>query len=508
MKVYTAAQIREIDAFTIEHESISSLNLMERASIAVAKELFERWGNSVSYKVFAGPGNNGGDALAVSRLLAKAGCRVSVYLFNTKGNLSPDCQTNKIRLRESRNVNFVEVTSSFAPPILNSDDVVIDGLFGTGVNRPLSGGFAGVVKYINSSDATVVSIDVPSGLMCEDNEHNVADHIVKADYTFTFQYPKLAFFFPENEQYVGEWFVLDIKLLEPTGEEFSTPYNYIERSSVASLLRKRARFAHKGTAGNAVLVAGKRGMVGAAILASRACLRSGVGKVTVHTQECNVVPLQISVPEAVLSIGNDDVCFSQSFPMHGFDALAIGPGIGRESSTAQAMIEQVRLSSNLSVVLDADAINILGDHRGWISQLPKQCILTPHKKELFGLIGASVNSYDQLCKTCELCSRQQIYVVIKGAFSAIVCPDGAVYFNPTGNQGMATAGSGDVLTGVILALLAQGYDADSAVKLGVYLHGLAGDVASETRGCEGLVASDIVESLPEAFLRLKKEIKK
>ena len=196
MKVYTAAQIREIDAYTIEHEPISSINLMERASIAVAKEIFERWGNSVSYKVFAGPGNNGGDALAVSRLLAKAGCRVSVYLFNTKGNLSPDCQTNKIRLRESRNVNFVEVTSSFAPPVLKSEDVVIDGLFGTGVNRPLSGGFAGVVKYINSSDATIVSIDVPSGLMCEDNEHNVADHIVKADYTFTFQYPKLAFFFP------------------------------------------------------------------------------------------------------------------------------------------------------------------------------------------------------------------------------------------------------------------------------------------------------------------------
>ncbi|MBO4664719.1 MAG: NAD(P)H-hydrate dehydratase [Bacteroidaceae bacterium] len=508
MKVYTAAQIREIDAYTIEHEPISSINLMERASIAVAKEIFERWGDSVSYKVFAGPGNNGGDALAVSRLLAKSGCRVSVYLFNTKGNLSPDCQTNKIRLRESRNVNFVEVTSSFAPPVLKSEDVVIDGLFGTGVNRPLSGGFAGVVKYINSSDATIVSIDVPSGLMCEDNEHNVADHIVKADYTFTFQYPKLAFFFPENEQFVGKWSVLDIKLMDPQTEEFATPYSVTEEAIAVPMLRKRSRFAHKGTAGNAVLVAGKKGMVGAGILASRACLRSGVGKVTVRTQECNVLPLQIAVPEAVLSIESDEACFSHSFPMQGFDAIAIGPGIGKEPSTAQAMIEQVKLAANVPVVLDADAINILGEHRGWILQLPKECILTPHKKELFGLIGTSVNTYDQLCKTRELCSRQQIYIVIKGAFSAVVCPDGSVCFNPTGNQGMATAGSGDVLTGVILALLAQGYDADSAVKLGVYLHGLAGDVASETRGYEGLIASDIVESLPEAFLRLRKDKKK
>ena len=505
MKIYTAAQIREIDAYTIANEPISSVNLMERASIAVAGEILERWGDSVSYKVFAGPGNNGGDALAVSRLLAKSGCRVSVYLFNTKGKLSPDCEANRERLKECHSVNFVEVTSSFAPPVLNAGDVVIDGLFGTGVTRPLSGGFACVVKYINASDATVVSIDVPSGLMCEDNENNVLDHIVKADYTFTFQYPKLAFLFPENEQFVGKWKVLDIKLLEPQTEEFTTPYSFTEQSSIASLLRERPRFAHKGTAGNAVLVAGKKGMVGAAVLASRACLRSGVGKVTVHTQECNVVPLQISVPEAVLNIEEDSTCFSKSFSMQGFNALAIGPGIGKDSVTAQAMIEQIKLSANIPIVLDADAINILGEHRGWILQLPQGCILTPHKKELFGLIGSSVNSFDQLCKTRELCMRQHIYIVIKGAFSAVVTPDGSVCFNPTGNPGMATAGSGDVLTGVILALLAQGYDPESAVTLGVYLHGLAGDIAAESRGVEGLIASDIVESLPEAFIRLREK---
>lgn len=504
VKIYTAEQIREIDAYTIANEPITSINLMERASAAFAQKFMERWGSSVVLKVFAGPGNNGGDALAVSRILACQGYRVSVYLFNTKGSLSPDCQTNKIRLRECRNINFVEVTSSFAPPVLNEGDVVIDGLFGTGVTRPLNGGFASVVKYINASPATVVSIDVPSGLICEDNEYNVVDHIIKADYTFTFQYPKLSFFFPENEEYVGEWSVLDIRLMEPKSEDFTTPYTFGESKDIAKMLRERSRFAHKGSAGNAVLVAGKNGMAGAAILSSKACLRSGAGKVTVHTQECNVVPLHIAVPEAVLSVDEDKDRFSKSFPMHGFDAIAMGPGIGTEPSTAQAMIEQIKLS-RVPIVLDADAINILGDHKGWLLQLPQNCILTPHKKELFGLVDTTVTSFDQLNKTIDLCTRQQIYIVIKGAFSAIVSPDGSVCFNPTGNPGMATAGSGDVLTGVILALLAQGYEPDHAVKLGVYIHGLAGDVAAETRGYEGVIASDIVECLPEAFIRLRKE---
>lgn len=503
MKILTAAQIRQLDAYTIEHEPISSYDLMERASISFAKKVMERWERSVVLTVFAGHGNNGGDALAVSRILSKEGYRLKVYLFNTKGNLSPDCQENRRRIHDCRNVEFYEITNSFNPPVLKEDDVVIDGLFGTGVSRPLSGGFASVVKYINDSPATVVSIDVPSGLMCEDNEGNVDSHIIKARYTFTFQYPKLSFFFPENEEYVGHWEVIDIGLKDPFTEETSTPYYLLESNAAHSMLRNRSRFVHKGSVGHALLIAGKKGMVGAAVLAARACLRSGAGKVTVRTPECNVLPLQISVPEAVLSVDPGATCFSRSFDMQGYDALAIGPGLGTETETAQAFVEQMSMSK-IPAVIDADAINILGSHRGWIAQLPKGSILTPHKKELFGLISTTVNSYDQLMKTIDLCKRQQIHVVIKGAFSAVVCPDGCVYFNPTGNPGMATAGSGDVLTGIILALVAQKYPPLDAVRLGVYLHGLAGDVAAERLGYEGVVASDIVEAVPEAFLRLRK----
>ena len=486
---------------------------MERASRAVADKIRERWDETTPVKVFAGPGNNGGDALAIARMLGESNYKVVVYFFNTEGTVSPDCQTNMKRLKEfmtlrnstidsSPALEFVEITSQFTPPKLEEGDLVVDGLFGTGLSRPLNGGYAAVVKYINASPATVVSIDVPSGLMCEDNTYNVMNHIVKANVTYTIQFPKLSFFFAENEQYVGEWEVLDIGIVDPNTEETQTPYYFTELADVQPMLKTRSKFDHKGSVGHAVLIAGQCGMAGAAILGAKACLRGGVGKLTVRTPECNVKILQVAVPEAVLNIDVDPNCFSQSFDTHEFDAMAIGPGIGTSSYTVQAFIEQVSMSKCHSVI-DADAINILGSHRGWITQLPRHCILTPHKKELFGLISTTRNSYDELERTRELAMRQQIYIVIKGAYSAVVTPDGNVFFNSTGNPGMATAGSGDVLTGIILALLAQSYTPDIAVRLGVYLHGLSGDLAAADLCQEGVIASDLVDYLPKAFKVLR-----
>lgn len=514
MKIFSAAQLKMADAYTIERDSITSADLMERASKAVADAVANRWDVSRSVKVFAGPGNNGGDALAVARILYGYGFSVYVYLFNISGTLSSDCELNRTRLLETNNrgwegeggkggsMEFFEILSQFTPPRLEENDIVIDGLFGTGLSRPLNGGFASVVKYINASPATVVSIDMPSGLMTEDNTYNVMNHIIRADVTYTFQYPKLSFLFPEHEQYVGEWEILDIGVKDPGTDEMATPYHITEAGEMRALLKKRSRFAHKGTAGHALLVAGKKGMAGAAILSAKACMRSGAGKLTVHTPECNAQVLQTTIPEAILDIDVDPECFSQSFDNSDYDAMAIGPGIGTSSYTVQAFIEQVRLAKCPSVV-DADALNILGAHRGWISQLPRRTILTPHKKELFGLISATRNSFEELEHTRDLAMRQQLYIVIKGAYSAVITPEGHVYFNPTGNPGMATAGAGDVLTGVILSLLAQSYPAEAAVRLGVYLHGLAGDIAAEAYGIEGVMASDIADCVPKAFMRLR-----
>ncbi len=502
MKILTATQIKEADAFTIENEPILSIDLMERASVAFCEKIEERWDTNTPIKVFAGPGNNGGDALAVARLLHQKGYEVTVYLFNTNNSLSDGCETNFNRLRSCKGIDLTEVTTAFTPPQLSAADLIIDGLFGTGISRPLMGGFASVVKYINASPSTVVSIDVPSGLMCEDNSYNVMNHIVKADYTFTFQFPKLAFLFADMEQYVGKWEVLDIGIRIPDTEQFETNYTLTEEDNIAAMLKSRSRFAHKGSMGHAVLVAGKRYMAGAAILSSKAYMRAGAGKLTLHTQESNVTIMQTAVPEVVLDVEPKSHFFSQTFDANGFDAMGIGPGIGTEPATAQAFIEQIRLTRAYTVI-DADAINILGSHRGWIQQLPRKCILTPHKKELFGLISTTRNCYEELERTRELAIKQKVYIIIKGANSIIVTPEGKCHFNPTGNPGMATAGSGDVLTGIILSLLAQEYTPLEACLLGVYLHGLAGDIAKETYEEEGLMASDIVEAIPKAFRQLR-----
>ncbi|MBQ9640783.1 MAG: NAD(P)H-hydrate dehydratase [Bacteroidaceae bacterium] len=504
MKILSAVQLRQLDTYTIEHAPISSLDLMERASKAFVNELIAHWPTNTPVKIFAGSGNNGGDALAVARLLAENGYGdVSVFLFNIGEKMSEDCKANKLRLQKYAEVKLEEITTQFTPPQLTEADLVIDGLFGTGLSRPLNGGFASVVKYINASPSTIVSIDVPSGLMCEDNTYNVMNHIIKANYTYTFHCPKLAFLFPENETYCGVWKVLDIGILDPDDETSATTYFLSERTEIKALLKSRSRFAHKGSMGHAALVAGKKGMAGAAVLASKACMRAGVGKLTLRTPEANLPVVQMAIPEVVVDVDPDPVCFSHTFDTSEYEALGIGPGIGTELQTTQTFIEQVS-QTKCPVVIDADALNIIGSHRGWLTQLPRNCILTPHKKELFGLISSTSNSFEELERTRELAVRQHIYIVIKGAFSAICTPEGMVYFNPTGNPGMATAGSGDVLTGIILALLAQGYAPEAAARLGVYLHGLAGDIAAEQLGYESLIASDMIDSLGAAFKRMKK----
>jgi NAD(P)H-hydrate epimerase len=380
--------------------------------------------------------------------------------------------------------------------------LVVDGLFGSGLSRPLSGGFAAVVKYINASPASVVSLDVPSGLFCEDNSSNIASHIIRADLTLTLQFPKLAFFFQDIQQYIGEYQVLDIGL-HPDGIE-KAPATYFVSSieEMQKLLKKRDKFAHKGSMGHALLVAGSYGMAGAAVLATRAALRTGLGKITVHTPKRNNDILQIAVPEAILHHDSDDYRFVHPSPTEAYQAVGIGPGLGTMKDTSVAIIEEAR-RTQCPIVLDADALNILGDHRSWIQQVPTHAILTPHPKEMDRLAGNSTSCYERLAKAITMANSQQFYIVLKGAWTAIVTPEGNVYFNPSGNPGMATAGSGDVLTGIILGLLAQGYTQESAARLGVYLHGLAGDLAAQDLTEEGLTAHDLIDYLPKAWKKLK-----
>lgn len=503
MKIFTSAQIHELDRYTIEHEPIKSVDLMERAAKAITRAVAEEWTTHTPVVVFAGPGNNGGDALAVARLLTNEGYKVRTYLFNITNHLSDDCVTNRQRLLDGRHAkDFTEITAKFDPPELMADTLVIDGLFGSGLNKPLAGGFASLVKYINQSPAKVVSIDVPSGMMSEDNTYNVRANIIHATLTLTLHEKKLAFLFGDAQQFIGRLKVLDIRLSQEYIQKTEAQYYVLEESDVRSRLLHRDDFAHKGNMGNALIVAGSYGMSGAAILATRACLRSGAGKVTVHTPKKNYGVMQISVPEAVLHMDHEETAFTEAVDTDGFDALGIGPGLGCQETTAIAMIAQIR-RAQCPIVADADALNILASHRAWMQQLPKGIIMTPHPKELDRLTGSPANAdFERLHRTRELAQSLQAYIILKGHNSALCLPDGQVVFNPTGNSGMATAGSGDVLTGIITALLARGYHQQNACIVGMYLHGLAGDIAVKTLGKESLTASDIIDYLPHAFKHL------
>ena len=478
---------------------------MERAAIQLTDSIVAEWDKDMKVVVFAGPGNNGGDALAVARMLAVRGYNVSTWLFNTSGRLSDDCKKNRDRLKDVKQVaSFVMVTEEFDPPTLDAQTLVVDGLFGSGLNKPLTGGFASLVKYVNTSPEKVVSIDIPSGLMTESNEYNVKSNIMKADVTLTLQQPKLSFLFPENQQFIGHVEVLDIGISQEGIDKTDAQFYILEKSDITPCLKRRDPFAHKGSMGHALLVAGSRGMAGAAMLAAKACLRTGVGKVTVHTPACNTLPLQIGVPEVVLDVDSDTNVVSEAVDTDCFKAMGIGPGLGTNENTAIAVIGQMR-RAQCPIVVDADALNILAAHKAWLQQIPVGAILTPHIGEFDRLEGVSTDSYERLSKAMLLAERQHAYIVLKGHYTAIITPGGRVLFSPTGNPGMATAGSGDVLTGIITALLARGYTQGEACAIGTYLHGLAGDIAARSLGEESLIASDIINSLPMAFKELSNE---
>lgn len=503
MKIFTSAQIHELDKYTIQHEPIKSIDLMERAAKAITETVMRRWSNQTPVVVFAGPGNNGGDALAVSRMLATQGYDVKVYLFNISGRLSDDCAANRQRVIDCKRIKaFMEVTTKFDPPTLQAGDLVIDGLFGSGINKPLAGGFAALVRYINQCPARVVSIDMPSGLMTEDNSFNVRSNIIKADLTLTLHGKKLSMFLADCQEFLGEIQVLDIRLSDEYVKKTDALYTLLEESNIRPRILHRDDFAHKGSMGNALLVAGSYGMSGAAVLAARACLRAGAGKVTVHTPRKNYGIMQVSVPEAVLQMDHEETYFSEAVDSDNFDALGIGPGLGQLENTAIAFIAQLK-RTQCPIVADADALNILANHRAWIPQLPKDIILTPHPKEFDRLSSVASNgSYERLQRAKDMAQNLHAYIILKGHYSALCLPDGHVVLNPTGNSGMATAGSGDVLTGIITGLLARGYQRRDACEVGMYLHGLAGDLAAKDLGKESLVASDIIRYLPKAFLTL------
>jgi len=499
MKLFTTKQIADLDKYTIENEPISDLDLMERASLQITSWLVHRFSTESKMAFFAGPGNNGGDALAIARQLADLGFICEVWLLDFGKELKGSPAKNVERLKEQGLVKLSVLKNLEDFPEIGFTDIIIDGLFGSGLTRPLDGFSAQIVKKINQLLNTVVSIDIPSGLMGEDNTVNNAGNIIQATYTLTFQFPKMSFFFAENEKYFGVWEVLPIRL-HPEGIALTqTDFILIDREEIQFIIQKRSRFSHKGTYGHALLIAGSFGKMGAAVLASKACLRAGAGLLTTHVPHFGYQIIQTAVPEAMASVDQHDSIFTEFPDLSQFSAVGVGPGINQKTNTKRALnalLEQCKAP----MVIDADALNILAENKAWLEKLPENSILTPHPGEFKRLVGESANSYENIQKQIKFSKKYKVNVVLKGAFTSVSTPDGRLFFNSSGNPGMATAGSGDVLTGIILGLLAQGISPKNAALAGVYLHGLAGDFAVLQKSEFSLVAGDIIDFLAKAFL--------
>ncbi len=506
MKIPSAEQIRQADQYTIEHEPIASIDLMERAASSLVPWLKDRISKESKVNIFCGMGNNGGDGFALARLLCKEEIVPVVYLVRYADKMSPDCETNYNRLKEAGTVSIVEIKSADDFPKLQTGEVVIDALFGTGLNRPLEGLVAELIDYLNGQIVYRIAIDIASGLLAD--VPTTSKSVFKADYTLTFQLPKLAFFMPENDPYVGSIEAFDIGLHPDILNSMVTDYRIMLKPIAAGLLHPRSRFSHKGDYGHALLIAGSEGKTGAALLSAKACMKTGVGLLSVLLPKSAQTALLSTLPEAMLYQLEDDrndrnqLRFDDFDRLQAYNAIGVGPGLGKAEVTARALKRLIQ-DCQVPMVMDADALNILAENPTWLSFLPQDTILTPHPKEFERLFGATTDSFERIKLQREMAMKYHIIIVYKGGYPTTVLSDGSVFFNSGGNPGMATGGSGDVLTGVILSLLAQRYHPSVAAVLGVHLHALAGDLAAEENGQEALLASDITAHIGKAFLSLK-----
>lgn len=509
MKILSAEQIRAADSYTIEHEPIASIDLMERAAAACTKWLLTSESSHLSFRrgnggegkvfVFSGTGNNGGDGLAIARMLLKKNIPVTVFIIPPGNQPSKDFLINRKRLEKLSRKSIIEITSAKQLPRINKNDVVIDALFGTGISRKPEGLVAKVIEHINKSQAKVIAIDMPSGLFAD--MHTPHKTIIQATHTLSFQVPKLAFLFPENGNYVGSFHVLDIGLDKKFIGSLASKYFFVETKTVKSLFPERKKFSHKGTYGHSLIAAGSFGMMGAAVLCTRAALHSGAGLVTAFIPKCGYTIMQRSVPEAMAVVGKAEKYICGPMPEKKFTSVVIGPGIGKDKATVR-WLNYYLPTIKVPLLLDADALNIISENKSLLKKLPVNTILTPHPGEFMRLAGKSKNDFERFELLKSFSKKHKVIVVLKGAHTCIAAPTGDAYFNSTGNPGMAKGGSGDVLSGIIGALLARGLSPLNACIAGVYLHGLAGDIAAEKFSMESMTASDIIDSLGAAFKKL------
>jgi NAD(P)H-hydrate epimerase len=492
MKIFIKEQIKEADQYTIENEPIASIDLMERASETIAEWISKNIDRQTPLLFIVGKGNNGGDGLAVARIVSETGFNCSVYLAYNSDVMSEECRTN---------LKMLPPWISIADNLMETDEqtIIIDALLGSGISGNVKEPAAGVISQINRMKNKVISIDLPSGMSTEPaqfcrNKQIESLQTVKADITLTIEFPKLSMMLPETGEYAGNVIVLPAGLSKKYIEKTETPYNYIDQTLIDSLRKERLKFDYKNVYGHALLICGSKNMVGAAALATGAALRSGCGLVSVHIPYDERFALQSKFPSAILSFDKSGNFSVMPQNIEKYNAIGIGCGLGTRPATMK-VFETLLKSYKKPLVIDADALNLLAMNKVLLKYIPEYSILTPHLGELKKLTGEWDCLESKHRKITRLASETKSIVAVKGAHTAVYLPDGKVYFNSTGNPGMAKGGCGDVLTGLITGLLARGYNSFEAAVLGVYFHGLAGDKACEKYGRESMNSLDLLDFL-------------
>lgn len=499
MKIFNAKQLYEADKFTINKQQITSEQLMERAAIQVFNWMHSRMqGARTKIHLFCGIGNNGGDGLVLARHLQDHGYDIEVFVVNYSEQRSKDFLINLDRLKEKGVWPDFLNEHSELPPI-GRDDIIVDAIFGIGLNRVPDDWVIVLMKHLNGSNAYILAIDMPSGLFMEAGLPN-KEGVVKANYVLTFQTPKLVFCLPETGKYIDHWEVLDIGLDQEFLFGLKPQYELIGKKEVLALYLPREKFSHKGTYGHSLIIGGSYGKMGAVVLAAKGSMLAGSGLVTAYVPRCGYLPLQTALPEAMVITDKEELQISKIDFGIPPSAVGIGVGMGATTTTVKAFSEFLK-GQKRPLVIDADGLNILSKNRDLLNKMPSQTVLTPHPKELERIIGKWTDDFDKLDKAKQFSKKYDCILVIKGAHTITVYKDRG-YVNTTGNPGMATGGSGDVLTGVLTGLIAQGYSPLDAAIFGVYLHGRAADMAVEECGFQALLAGGILDAIGKAYLDL------
>jgi ADP-dependent NAD(P)H-hydrate dehydratase / NAD(P)H-hydrate epimerase len=503
MEILSAPQIRAWDQYTMEHEPVASIDLMERAAAACFSWLKKNGYAGRSFSVYCGKGNNGGDGLALARMLSRIDCPVSVFILEFGHKGTDDFQVNLARLHEvDVEVRFIQGEEHFRP--VPSGDVIIDALLGSGLNRALDDVTEKLVNHLNGSGNEIIAIDIPSGLFVD--RSSKGNTSICAGHTLSFQCLKPAFLVAENAACTGKVHVLDIGLQNSWLMESRSELELVDRAMISAIFKPRNDFAHKGQFGHALMIAGSHGKMGAASLSALACLRAGAGLLTCHVPGCGYSIIQTAVPEAMVQTDREEkvsTALANDFAQGQYSVIGIGPGLGQDQRT-RTMMQDVLRKFKRPMVIDADALNILSTDKFLLSEIPPYSILTPHPKEFERLFGGAGDDFARIQSARDAARQFQCVIVLKGHYTFIAMPGGKGYFNSTGNAGMAKGGSGDVLTGILTALISQGYSPGEAALLGVYIHGLAGDFAAETHSRESMLPSDLVAHLGKAFISLYK----